>query len=588
MFLRIGSFLKRFKRDTHGNVIVMFAASVTSISIGIGAAIDIGSVVSVNAKLQNAADSAVLRAMQVSQTAPGSDKNIPQKEAAIKAFDSNFKDSRATSLSKDLEKKVENNKTTQTFTVTGQVPAVFGTMLGKDSYPIKAVAKSEVVMAKSEIALVLDVTKSMDNDNRMVHLKSSVDSVLNSLLENGVNTSGSKVAIVPFNTQVRIAKGTTFPYIDYGTQTLSEACNNSGDFDGNTCTAVWDTLDKVCVPASNMTSCRDTAKGFYKREIIGAKTYYYVTYRAYETSGSNYKIYTLNQTFYFESYTDTWKESCNSETGVCTPAGSGTKTRLVFDKRTNTTDTKSNLNNFNDTPANYKSVTSTHLKFNVNNSNGYGANLAYQTTNNSYYGSKRVYVYPARADSKVNWSGCVIDRTQPYDTNADRANSATPASLYPARNCASNDLREVQALSDNIAAAKTFVQTLKPAGNTNITIGVQWGMEVLSPDTPMEGGVAFKTKGLQKYMIVITDGNNTQNRFTSKQVDIDARTKLACEEARKLEITIYTVRVMEGNSELLRGCASKPEYFYDLKTADQLKKAMEDIFTNIKKLRLTQ
>jgi hypothetical protein len=51
--------------------------------------------------------------------------------------------------------------------------------------------------------------------------------------------------------------------------------------------------------------------------------------------------------------------------------------------------------------------------------------------------------------------------------------------------------------------------------------------------------------------------------------------------------TVFVVKVIEGNSNLLRGCASKPEYFYDLTNASQINGALSGIFDTIKKTRLT-
>jgi von Willebrand factor type A domain len=186
------------------------------------------------------------------------------------------------------------------------------------------------------------------------------------------------------------------------------------------------------------------------------------------------------------------------------------------------------------------------------------------------------------------WDGFVTDRNQSFDVSATTATPSDPSSLYPAVFSASKNLAEVMGLTTDIKAARDSVATFKPAGNTNITIGVQWGMEVLSPDGPYTGGVAFNDPNTKKYMILVTDGDNTQNRWTSSTTSIDNRTKLACEAAKAKGITIFVVRVMNGNSALLKSCASKPEYYYDLSNASQLDKTLKDVFSSLKKARLTQ
>jgi nitric oxide reductase activation protein len=113
-------------------------------------------------------------------------------------------------------------------------------------------------------------------------------------------------------------------------------------------------------------------------------------------------------------------------------------------------------------------------------------------------------------------------------------------------------------------------------------------MEVLSPPDPFTGGVPFRDASTQKFMILVTDGQNTRNRFTSNTAQIDARTALACEAAKAENITVFVVRVVEGNSELLRKCATRPEYFYDLTSATQLNEALKEVFKAMKKARLTK
>ncbi|MEI9904950.1 MAG: hypothetical protein WDN06_14030 [Asticcacaulis sp.] len=76
-------------------------------------------------------------------------------------------------------------------------------------YDVDVISKAETTLDKYEIAFVLDSTGSMADANKMPNLKSSVDSALAGLLNSsGVNASNSKVAIVPFNTQVRLSPAT--------------------------------------------------------------------------------------------------------------------------------------------------------------------------------------------------------------------------------------------------------------------------------------------------------------------------------------------------------------------------------------------
>jgi Flp pilus assembly protein TadG len=189
-----------------------------------------------------------------------------------------------------------------------------------------------------------------------------------------------------------------------------------------------------------------------------------------------------------------------------------------------------------------------------------------------------------------NMGTCVSDRDHVtnYDVSGDAAVKTLAKTLYPRVNCASANanLQTVRGLSANIAATQTYVDQMQPTGMTNITIGVQWGMEVLSKNDPFTVDIPSSAQ-VKKVMIVVTDGDNTQNGWTTSQSVIDARTAKACENAKALGIDIYTVKVIEGSSSMLGKCASSPDQFYDLKTASQLNAAMSGIFADIYKTRLT-
>jgi hypothetical protein len=89
-------------------------------------------------------------------------------------------------------------------------------------------------------------------------------------------------------------------------------------------------------------------------------------------------------------------------------------------------------------------------------------------------------------------------------------------------------------------------------------------------------------------MILLTDGDNTENLFTTTGSQIDARTKLACTNIKADGISLYTIRVIDGNATLLKNCASAPEMYYDVKNASQLSPVFKAIANEISAVRLTQ
>ncbi len=572
-----------FVRCNRGGVAMTFALSALAIAFAIGAAVDCSIIRNARQRMQDAADSAVLNAA----TLPGNTPDATRQAMADAVFVNNFNNSDVSVATKVLTNLSDTSTVQLKYAVSGQVKGYFSGLLGKTGYDVAVTADSLSRLQKSEIALVLDSTGSMSLSNKMTNLKSSVDSMLASMVDaSGNNTSGTKVAVVPFNTQVRIAPGAGLSYIDYGTEGTSEGCSGLNSY---VCSVAWDVADKVCAGATDMTACRATEKGWYTTSTSSGNTYYTVNYHAYEAVSGGYKVYTVTETYYtYTQTTYTAPYTYTDETGTHSVAG-GNSTSTVFKYLSQASDaqTAPSLSTYNTTPTgSTAAISSSNMTWNVSNSGGYGASAASTATTTSN-GVKRVYSYPAAAATQSNWLGCIIDRTQPYDTQADAPNASVPATLYPARPCTYTSLQPVQGLNDNIGSVRNFVKTLQPGGDTNITIGVQWGMEVLSPSQPFTGGVDFTNDVTHKYMIVVTDGTNTANRWTTSQASVDARTALACTNAKALGITIFVINVVDGNSTLLQNCASKPEYFYNLSNSSQINTALSNVFEAIKKTRLS-
>jgi len=93
---------------------------------------------------------------------------------------------------------------------------------------------------------------------------------------------------------------------------------------------------------------------------------------------------------------------------------------------------------------------------------------------------------------------------------------------------------------------------------------------------------------LDKVIILLTDGDNTQNRWSTSQTSIDNRTKLACTNVKAANIKLYTVRVIDGNATLLKDCATNPNMYYDVQNAAQLSAVFSTIAQNLANLRLSK
>jgi Flp pilus assembly protein TadG len=183
-----------------------------------------------------------------------------------------------------------------------------------------------------------------------------------------------------------------------------------------------------------------------------------------------------------------------------------------------------------------------------------------------------------------HWEGCVVDRDRPDDT---RDYGGANRSDYPAARCSTGTLAQVRPLTNDFRALRETVDAMYPTGFTNITIGMAWGLATLSRGEPFAEGEPFGTANLTKYMVVLTDGDNTRNRFTSEPREIDERTRLACRETKDKGVRVFTIRVVEGNRRLLRECASAPDMYHEVGTASEIQPAFRRILNDIKGIRLT-
>ena len=183
------------------------------------------------------------------------------------------------------------------------------------------------------------------------------------------------------------------------------------------------------------------------------------------------------------------------------------------------------------------------------------------------------------------WNGCVNDRDQNNDTTNTAAAAGSPATMYRAHQASACPVA-MMTLSTDWTALNAKIDAMTPTGNTNVTIGLQVAWQSLSPVAPFNAPAP--SPDLDKVIILLTDGTNTQNRWSSTASAIDARTQKACDNAKADNIKIYTVRVIEGNAALLQNCATKPDMYYDVQQAAQLAGVFTSIAQNLANLRIAK
>jgi len=209
------------------------------------------------------------------------------------------------------------------------------------------------------------------------------------------------------------------------------------------------------------------------------------------------------------------------------------------------------------------------------------------------------------------WTGCVMDRgnsgspsSNNYDTNVTAPSLGVDASLFPAEQYSSCP-QAIMPLSYKWDDMKTMVGNMASNGNTNQAIGLSHGWMSLVGGGPYPAPPAMDPNfKYQQVIILMTDGLNTQNRWTSTTSSIDARQKITCDNVNAANITLYAIQVNTGGdptSTLLQGCAGTAPLpdgtprkypdsskFFLLTSADQLVTTFQKIGTQLSNLRIAQ
>ena len=185
--------------------------------------------------------------------------------------------------------------------------------------------------------------------------------------------------------------------------------------------------------------------------------------------------------------------------------------------------------------------------------------------------------------TKANWGGCVADRDKPNDVKDTAPTGGRD--VFPVADCGA--LAKALPLTSDWAALEAKVDSMTPSGMTNVTIGMAWGWHALTSGEPFTQAQAARPD-VEKVMILLTDGLNTANRFTTNASQIDTRTAEVCDNIKKAKIKLFTVRVIEGNLGLLQGCATASNMFYDVQVASQLKDVFASIAASLSGARLSK
>jgi Flp pilus assembly protein TadG len=250
------SLLKKFSSDCKGNVAMLFAITLVPILIGAGVAIDMVQVNGAQSILQNAVDTGALAGASSAKTDPDEIKDVVKKFLIANGADGIIAQVTEFDVDPDFDKR------TLTVTVKGKRPTSIMHLAGIDMVELFAQAEVKLPGDGLEVAMVLDVTGSMNSAGRLPALKIAANDFVDTLMKAKDTGAYIRVGIVPFAEYVNVGLGSrNESWIDVPADTsvtLPEVCSiQYPQRQWNNCTLVPRTsiVDGVEVPWTSYENC---------------------------------------------------------------------------------------------------------------------------------------------------------------------------------------------------------------------------------------------------------------------------------------------------------------------------------------------
>jgi Flp pilus assembly protein TadG len=192
------------------------------------------------------------------------------------------------------------------------------------------------------------------------------------------------------------------------------------------------------------------------------------------------------------------------------------------------------------------------------------------------------------------WTGCVGSRNAPNHTIDGNYGVKIPGLMNT--NCGS----PVQDWTTNLAAVRGMINGLTTAGETYLPSGLIWGWRMLSTQIPFSGRGSTEGKPVRRYMILVTDGQNTKSASFPRHdgnstLAANTTTRTICENMARdtdSKIKVYTIAFEVNNADvktLLNQCSTlNGGEFFDAANAAQLLSALKNIGGQMTQMRLTK
>ncbi len=197
---RFNRTLRRFVESDSGMTLPMLAVSFMAMTGFAGAAVDVARMQLVQSRLSFALDAAGLAAGSTMNTTTASSE-------VTKYMGANFPAGYLGAAAPSTSVTESSDNLTLDLSATTTVPTTFMQVFGVPNFTVTATSQIARTVMGLELALVLDNTGSMAQDNKLPALKSAATSLINILYGNKTNVRNLWIGLVPFSQSVNIGTG---------------------------------------------------------------------------------------------------------------------------------------------------------------------------------------------------------------------------------------------------------------------------------------------------------------------------------------------------------------------------------------------
>jgi Flp pilus assembly protein TadG len=192
-------------------------------------------------------------------------------------------------------------------------------------------------------------------------------------------------------------------------------------------------------------------------------------------------------------------------------------------------------------------------------------------------------------------------------------------------------LPAIRRLTNDKTALLADIGKMRPWDPTGTMthVGLSWALRAISPNDPFRNGLPYGTDGWNKAIVLMTDGENdlvkqdsdcaatTGGKYTAftgqgypvddhtlgttpasrsteynaVRAKLDDLTKEACTYVKSKGVVLYTILLQVNNAstqDMYRTCASSPDKFFNVPTADELSSAFRAIADDLSNLRVSK